>query len=275
MTGHPPPSTPARYAKRLASDPTVRFFVLGALIFIGHRVVAGDPRVIEVTPGVKADIERRVRDHQKDRPPTPDELKAALDAWKREEALYREALHEGLDRDDPAIRTLLADKVRARAALAVRKREPSDAELEAWLRQNSARYETPRRYDYQTVSFARTETNAERLRDEYEQQIRDGRDPTTLDRPIVGGKLTIDVLRERLGTALADRIAGLPLGRWERVEDGERLLLARLKRVEGGSAGSVAELRPRLSADLLNAEREQAVERAVREVVARYRFEEP
>jgi hypothetical protein len=263
MSRPDPPST-LRSAKRLASDPTVRFFALGALIFIGHRLMAGDPRVIEVTPGVKADLERRVRDHKKDRPPTPDELRAALDAWKREEALYREALHEGLDRDDPAIRTLLADKLRA----------PSDAELEAWLRQNSARYETPRRYDYQTVSFARSETDAERLRDEYEQQIRAGKDPATLDRPIVGGKLPIEVLRERLGPALADRIAGLPLGRWERVEDGEHLMLARLKRVEGGGAGSLAELRPRLSADLLNAEREQAVERAVREVVGRYRFEE-
>lgn len=265
---------PQRWATRLAADPTLRFFALGALLFLAHRLMTGDPRVIKVTPGVRADVERRVRDHAKERPPTPDELSAALEQWKREEALYREALREGLDRDDPAIRTLLADKVRARAALSVRQREPSDAELEAWLRANGERYAVPRRYDYETVVFPRSEDGAERHRDEFERELEQGKEPRSLGRPIVGGKLPLDVLRERVGEELSERLIALTPGRWERYDDDQRLMLVRLKGVEGGAPASIAELRPRLAADLLSAERERVVEQAVRAVVDRYRFED-
>ena len=49
---------------RWTRDPTLRFFAIGALLFVVHRVATGDPRVIAVTPGVRADLERRFRDHR-------------------------------------------------------------------------------------------------------------------------------------------------------------------------------------------------------------------
>lgn len=258
--------------RQLTSDPTLRFFLIGALLFFAHRLLTGDPNVIRVTPGVKADLERRFRDHR-GRAPTSDELAGALDGWKREEALYREALRDGLDRDDPTIRTVLADKLRARAALGVRNREPADAELARWLEREHARYEVPLRYDYEAVFFPKSEDGAEAKRAAYERALKDGKEPSQLDRPVRGGNLPLDVLKQRLGTRVAERVAALVPGRWERLEDAANLLLVRVKRVEGGLP-SAAELRPRLVADLLAAERERVVERAVRDVVGRYRFEE-
>src|SRR6187402_1721946 len=78
---------------RWTRDPTLRFFAIGALLFVVHRVATGDPRVIAVTPGVRADLKRRFRDHR-GREPSPAELEQELSAWKRDEALYREALHD-------------------------------------------------------------------------------------------------------------------------------------------------------------------------------------
>lgn len=257
---------------RFGQDPTARFFAIGALLFVAHRALVGDERAIVVTPGVKADLARKFRDHQ-GREPTAPELAQALTEWKREEALYREALLEQLDRDDPTIRAVLADKVRARAALSVTAREPSDAELERWLGAHPDLYAVPLRYDYESVTFAKTEGSAAETRDAYQRALGEGKDPRTLGRPIVGGKVPLDILRRRLGPELSEFLIGLPKGRWERFENESSLLLIRLNGTEGGLP-PLAEVRARVSGDLLAAERQRAVDRAVQAIVDRYRFEE-
>jgi hypothetical protein len=272
-----PPEPPAqrgwwRRLSRLAKDPTARFFAIGVLLFVAHRLVGDEERAIVVTPGVRADLERKFRDHN-GRTPTAAELTQALSDWKRDEALYREALREQLDRHDPTIRTVLADKMRSRAALAVTPREPSDAELERWLSSHPELYVMPRRYEYESVTFPRAESAARELREAYLRALNEGKDPRTLGRPIVGGRLTADVLRQRLGPELAELISGLPPGRWERAENESSLLLVRLKSIDGGLP-TLAELRPRVKDDLLAAERQRAVDRAVQAIVGRYHFEE-
>src|SRR4051794_3946624 len=98
-------SPPVRSAglARLFREPTLHFFAIAALVLAGHRFFSGNPRTIAVTPALKADLLRRFHD-QLNRPPTSAEADAFLAAWKVDEALYREALREGLDRDDPTVR---------------------------------------------------------------------------------------------------------------------------------------------------------------------------
>jgi hypothetical protein len=283
-----------RGVARLSTEPMVHFFFLGALLFLAHRLVVGDQRVIVVSAGVKADLERRFRDRT-GRPPSPVELGNDLRAWKRDEALYREALRDHLDRDDATIRTVLADRVRARAALPIPKPVPTAAELERWLATHRSLYETPRRYDYQLVAFgkfapppgpraaapgtaraaqaAQAAQSAQEQLDRYEQALRAGADPRNLGRPIVGGDLTAEDLQGRFGPGLAARIQSLPVGRWQRLEDGDGPLLARLNAVTGGLPGA-DELHQRLVVDWSYAERQRAVDDAVQAIVARYHFEE-
>ncbi len=268
----PPPSAWKRRAARFFAEPVVHFFAVGALLFVAHRLVVGDPRVVTVTPGVKAEVERRFRDSH-ERPPTPAELEEALGAWKREEALYREALREGLDRSDATIRTVLADRVRARASVGTPQREPTAAELEHWFATHRSLYETPRRYDYGTVAFPKAEKTAAAEREKYERALKGGADPRTLGRPIVGGNLTAEELGERVGPGLAARIASLPVGRGERFENEKDLLLVWVNAIEGGLP-SVDELHRRLRADWLYAEHAQATDQAVQAIIDRYRFEE-
>ena len=248
----PSPSASTRSPARFLREPVVQFFVVGALLFVVHRLVVGDPRVIVVTPGVPAEVARRFRDtHQ--RPPSPAELEEALGVWKREEALYREALRERLDRHDATIRTVLADRVRARASIGAPPREPTTAELDGWFAAHRSLYETPRRYDYATVAFPRSDRAAAATREKYELALKGGADPRTLGRPIIGGTLTADELRERVGPALAARIASLPVGQGQRFENDKELLLVWVNAVEGGLPAA-DELHKRLVADWLYAE---------------------
>jgi hypothetical protein len=256
---------------KVLAEPAVHFFVIGALLFAAHRLIAGDPRIVVVTPGVRAELERRFRDHNGRAPGAP-ELDTELRAWQRDEALYREALRDRLDRNDATIRTVLADRVRARAALGIQKREPSEADLDRWLATHRSLYETARRYDYGTIGFPKARASSPADLGRYERALKDGADPTTLGRPIVGGTLTAEDLRARLGPDLAARIQALPVGQWQRLESQEALLLVRLNAVEGGLRRA-DELRRRMIADWWFAEQKRAVDEAVQTIVDRYRFE--
>ena len=267
-----PPSASKGRAARFFAEPIVHFFVLGALLFVAHRLVVGDPRVVVVTPGVRAEVARRFQDSH-ERPPSPAELEEALGAWKRDEALYREALRDRLDRNDATIRTVLADRVRARASIGTPPPEPTAAELARWFTTHRSLYETPRRYDYGTVAFPKAEKTAAAEREKYERALKGGADPRTLGRPIVGGNLTAEELGERVGPALAARIQSLPVGRGGRFENEKALLLVWVNAVEGGLP-SPDELHKRLVADWLYAEHTRATDQAVQALIDRYRFEE-
>jgi hypothetical protein len=269
----PLPSARKPHATRLLREPIVQFFLAGALLFVAHRMIVGDPRVIVVTPGVRAEVERRFREGHEQRPPSPAELDGELRAWERDEALYREALRDHLDRNDATIRKYLADSVRGREAQGIPERHPTEAELESWFAAHRNQYETPRRYDYGAVAFPKTDRAAAADREKYEQALKAGADPRSLARPIVGGNLTAEELAERLGPALAARIQSLPVGQGERFENERDLLLVWVNAVEGGLPGA-DELHKRLLADWAYAVHKQATDQAVQAIVDRYRVEE-
>jgi hypothetical protein len=258
--------------KRLLREPTLHFFILGGLLFLLHHLVVGNPRTIVVSPGVRAAVTRRFQDHT-GRAPTAAEADAALRDWKRDEALFREALREGLDRDDAAIRSVLVDKMRARAVLEAPKHEPSDAELEGWLAAHHELYDLPARYVLEWVAFGGPQPAAARERERVERALAAGTALKELGRPIFGATLDADELRERFPAPLAERIGGLPVGAWQRAEGADGLLLLRVTGIEGGRA-KLSDVRPRVLADYTFAAREQAIARASQAVVERYQFEE-
>jgi hypothetical protein len=254
------------------AEPVFRFFLLGAALFAAHRWATGDSRLVIVTDAVKAGLARRFQDH-KGRAATPAELAREVDQWRRDEALYREALREGLDRNDATIRAVLADRVRARASLLAPRHDPTQAELDAFLAAHRTSYETPRRTDYETITFSRKHPRELAELARFEAVLERGADARMLGRPLVGGNLTGDELAERLGPQLAEQIQRLPVGAWKRIEQADDVLLVRVNAIEGGLPPP-DELRKRLSADWTYAREKQIVEEAERAIVARYRFEE-
>lgn len=253
-------------------EPALHFFVLGALLFGAHHLVARAPRTIVVTPGLKADLARRFRDDQ-GRAPTVAEQAQALRDWQRDEALFRQALAEKLDQNDRAIRAVLIDKLRARAVQHVPAREPTELELADWLKKHQSLYETPKRYALEWLSFVKGPASAAEERAATEERLKSGVDARSLGRPHFGAKLTADEVNERLGAELGSQVATLPLGQWQNRESPRELLLVRVDEVEGGLPPP-SELRPRLVLDCAAALREQEAKKELDELVAQYRFEE-
>jgi len=256
-------------ARLLLAEPVVHFFALGLLLFVAHRVFVGAPRTVVVTPGVRAELARRFQDAN-GRAPNGDELAADVHKWAIDEALFREAARDQLDRDDPGIRSILADKMRMRAAFEVPKREPTDAELDAWLAAHRALYQVPPRYDFEFIAFPKTDAHAREQIDSFDRAIKDGKNPASLGRPVIGGNLTAEDLKARVEPELADGIPRLSPGGWQRIETAKSLVLARLKRVDAGTPP-----REQLVADWKRATEKEAVDRVLqRTVLDRYRFEE-
>jgi len=260
--------------KRALQQPTLHFFIIGALLFAVHRFVAGEaePNTVFVTPSLKADLARRFQD-DKGRPPSAAEAEAALNAWKLEEALFREALQQHLERDDRAVRSLLIEKLRAQALLEVPKYQPSEAELAQWLEQHRSLYESPRRYLLEWLVVERALPGAAAERSQLEAKLNAGADPSKLGRPLFGANLNTVEARERLGDALTNALVTLPLGQWRASESATELLLLRVKSTTGGLP-EAGELRARLLVDCVAAHQAQAAALALWKVAARYRFEE-
>jgi len=258
--------------KRLLREPLFHFFVVGVLLFAAHRAVKGADRSIEITAGVRADLLRRFQD-EAGRPPTAAEAERALGDWKRAEALYREALRQGLDRNDAAVRSLLIDKLRAQALQQAPVRNPSEQDLQAWLALHRDWYTSPRRYRLEWLSFDKANAAANRNRANVAAALASGVDRSKLGQPVFGAEVTEEELRQRLGERVAAEVPALKLGEWRESESASALLLVRVEGAEGGLP-ALDELRPRLSADWTAAQRKRLAEQALDGLVARYRYEE-
>ena len=138
---------PARRSRSWLAEPLLHFVVLGGLLFaLDHFLVvrADDPHTIIVS----ADVNRELMDifaQSRNRPPTPEELKALQQIWLDNEVLYREGLANGLDRGDPMLRDRIVFKSLGVIETTVKVQVPDDAVLKAWFEEHRDRYdEVPR-----------------------------------------------------------------------------------------------------------------------------------
>lgn len=262
---------PARVT-RLLREPTLHFFLIAAALLIVHRLIVGDPRTIVITPALKADLVRRYQD-QIGRAPTRAEAEAFIDVWKRDEALYREALREGIDRDDPTVRSVLISKMRERALLKTRIPEPTQAELDQYLARHRDQFEVPLIYEHEYVSFPKAEPNADALLAKYESQLRAGATPDSLGLRSTAANVSRDRIEQEFGRDVADKIVALPPGEWQPLETSDRLLLVRLIAVRGGLPPPDV-LRAQLLAALKAEKEARAIGQAVTAIAQSYRFEE-
>jgi hypothetical protein len=263
--------TNARFT-RLLREPTLHFFVLAAALLAAQRLASGDGRTIVVTRALEADLERRYQD-QMGRAPTRAQADAYIAGWKTDEALYREALREGLDRDDPTVRNVLIGKLRERALLQTRIPEPTPAELDDYLARHREQFEAPLIYEHEYVVFPKAQPGAEAARAKYARQLRAGATPASLGLPSTAANVDRERIVQAFGPEIAEKISHLPQGQWQELETSEKLLLVKLIAVRGGLPPPDA-LHAQLVAGLMGEKQQRAVTKAVQAIVGRYRFEE-
>jgi hypothetical protein len=241
-------------------------------VLLGHRLVTGDPRTIEITPAHRADLLRSYGD-QLNRAPTNAEAEAFMAAWKVEEALYREALREGIDRDDATVRAVLIGKMRERAVLQARIPEPTEADLRKYLEQHRDRFEAPLIYEHEWVAFPKGQPGAKEARAKWAQKLETGATPASLGLRSTVANVNRERIEREFGAEVAAKIIVLPPSQWHELESADRLLLVKLVRIQGGLPEPQV-LHERLVAGWKGAKQQKALAEATRKIAERYRFEE-
>jgi hypothetical protein len=121
--------------RRVLREPLVHFLVLGGLLFAvfsfvgGGSTSVGDRRIVVTA----ADIDRLSEQFLRtwNRPPSAQELQTQIEAYIREEVLYRTALSLGLDKDDLVIRRRLRQKMDFLVEGAIP--QPKESDLRAYF----------------------------------------------------------------------------------------------------------------------------------------------
>lgn len=139
--------------KALLREPLLHFLALGALLFVAYgfmnRDAAGSGGEIVVSA---AQIDNLATQFARtwQRPPVREELDGLIEAYVREEVLYRRGIALGLDRDDPIIRRRVQQKVDFLAEN-VAFEEPTQAQLEEFFAAHRDRFLIEPRYTFEQV----------------------------------------------------------------------------------------------------------------------------
>ena len=140
--------------KRILQEPLLHFLLLGAAIFLGYGFVSkgtsDEPGTIVITQG---QIEHLATGFAKtwQRPPTQEELSGLVEDHLKEEIYCREALALGLDKDDTVIRRRLRQKMEFVSDDIAAQKEPTDAELETYLKTHADMFRIEQRLTFRQV----------------------------------------------------------------------------------------------------------------------------
>lgn len=241
--------------RRLLREPLLHFLLLGGLLFavyawIGERDTPNATIVVDQgrVAALSAQFERLWH-----RAPTSTELQGLIDAWVREEILYREGLAAGVDRNDDIVRRRVVQKMRFLAETAVA-RVPTEAELEAWWRAHPQDYRVPPTYTLQ-------------------QEYLDAQPGTSMLPSRLVGASTADVART-FGTDFSDALTGLPTGTWSQpIRSGFGLHRVLIEARTAGGVAPLSDVRAAVERDFLAARTRQVEDEFYASARRRYTVE--
>lgn len=268
---------------RLLKEPLLHFLLIGAgLFFLFARV--GDPgperadRIVVTADDVEQMATLWSRRWQ--RPPTLAELKGLVQARIREEVLYREALTLGLETDDTIVRRRMAQKMEFLLEDLAPPREPTDAELEAFLRDNAERFLQPARYSFTHVYLSTDKRGDQAFQDARflleDLRIR-GQDADVL---AVSDPFMLDLhMKDRtehdidraFGRRFVEVLRQAPVGRWHGpVESAYGVHLVLVRERIGSPQPELAKVRDRVRDEFLHQRRREANEAMIERLKERY-----
>ena len=138
-------------------SPLVQFLLLGVVIYLAYAFVAKQREVsTDFTVVITArEVEWMDANWKKRwmRAPTEAEREGFIKQYVRENLLYREALALGLEKEDPVIRRMLAQKIERMVQDLAMGVEPTDEELKAWFEAHADDYLDPERLTLTQIFF--------------------------------------------------------------------------------------------------------------------------
>jgi hypothetical protein len=271
----------------LREEPLAQFLLIGAGLFALHGAVASrqPAGVIRVSPEQVASL-AAMHSRTWQRPPTRKELEGLVDDWIREEAAVRQARIQGLEHNDPIIRRRLRQKVDFLAEERADQRQPTDAQLQAWLSAHPERYSRGATITFRQIALdpaspkGTPEQRSTALLAALNGPSPPG-DPGSLGDALLqlDGRfeaLPAQEVRRLFGATFADALAKLPPGPWVGpIPSGYGAHLVRVEAVTPGALLPLAEVREAVERDWRVEERRNERERAYRHWLGRYSIERP
>lgn len=139
-------------ARRWLKEPLVHFLIAGALVFwllSGRAPDLGERRIVVDEKVVGALVQRYMDSFR--RPPSQDEIDGLIRDYVQDQVYYREALALGLDQNDEVVIRRMRRKLESMAVADAETDEPSDADLQALLDKDPARYAEDPRTSFEQV----------------------------------------------------------------------------------------------------------------------------
>jgi hypothetical protein len=202
----------------LSREPVLHFLLIGLLLFLvygwltpaarsGARIVVTQPMV----DGMAQEYRTRWS-----RPPSEQELSRLVEAYIRDEILYREGVALGLDRDDPVIKRRVRQKLEVIAEEQLARDAPTDAQLIAYLEKHPDAFTQPGTVSFEQIYFAAATPSAQ-VEAARAAALR-GSDPALLGQPTMlppdAKNVRLDLVARDFGLAFAAEIEKLPLDTW-------------------------------------------------------------
>ena len=212
--------------KKLLREPFIHFLLLGAAIFVAHRLVSGrtdnQPGKILITQGqITSMVIGFSRTWQ--RPPTREELEGLIRDRVREEVYSREAIAMGLDRDDPIIRRRLQQKLAFVTDDVAAVAEPTDAELADYLKAHAAGFGVDRKFTFSQVYLDPTARREHLTQDANELLIQLRQQGRDVDLSSLGDAFLLEhrfeaapttEIAKQFGDKFVTKLADAPIGQW-------------------------------------------------------------
>ncbi|HEY8146362.1 MAG TPA: peptidylprolyl isomerase [Kofleriaceae bacterium] len=281
----------SRRLRAILREPLVHFLAVGILLVAADRWRRGEPATppsatarAPASPAstgpivVGGDIRTSLRDGLAraagGTPPSAAELDEAVARWVDEEVLYREGLARGLDRDDPAVRKRVAEKMAFILEQSIVVTPPTEADLRAWFESRRDTWSRPLRVDFTHVFVAETGADAERRAAALLAELEKGADPEPLGDRFSGGQRyrgrKLADLAESFGPEFARQLDRQPPGTWQLRRSRHGLHLVRLDRVEPARSADFASARLDVEKEWVDARRAEELAARVRSLRARW-----
>jgi PPIC-type PPIASE domain len=260
-------------------EPLLHFLLLGCALFVLYGWVGGrakgDGEHVVITQG---QIERLsagfVRMYQ--RAPDQTELQGLIDDAIHEEIYYREAKTLGLDRDDTIVRRRLTQKLQFVSENVTPIPDPTEAQLEAYLRDNPQRFQPETRYSLMQIYLdpelhgARLAADAQTLLARLQGSVPDTIGDASL-MPRSFEKTPAAELARLFGEKFEMALRAVPIGQWSGpVPSGFGVHLVLIRERDAQGTATLAEMHDDVRRAWLEAQQAQANARYYGELRKRY-----
>ena len=272
--------------KRWLCEPLLHFLVLGLVVFAVYGYMHRGRGGVESSKQIALTLDDlRTMDayfeSQWHRQPTPEEFNAMVEDKVREEVLYREALAMGLDKDDTIVKRRMAQKMQFLAEDVAAAHEPSTAELKVWFDKNTKKFALPSRYSFRHLYFSPDQRGQNAKGDAAKALARIAGQPEDWklaaslgDRFMFQdyyGDRTPEAIAKEFGPQFAVALEKLSPGSWQGpVESGYGWHLVYVDTVIPGRIPAFEEIEPDVKMAWLGEQKQQAWQKAYKEMRAKY-----